>query len=156
MNYLDCSFNINGSLKQISIIEDKTLIFVLRDEFGLTGTKLGCGLEQCGSCAVLIDGEKKLSCNLLAKDYQNCEITTIEGLENDKGLSTVQKAFKEFNAAQCGYCTSGIIVSLTSLFKKNKNPSNDEINTSLIEHLCRCGSHNSINKAIIKIKSDLN
>ena len=68
MNYLDCSFNINGSLKQISIIEDKTLIFVLRDEFGLTGTKLGCGLEQCGSCAVLIDGEKKLSCNLLAKD----------------------------------------------------------------------------------------
>ena len=124
MNYLDCSFNINGSLKQISIIEDKTLIFVLRDEFGLTGTKLGCGLEQCGSCAVLINGEKKLSCNLLAKDYQNCEITTI--------------------------------VSLTSLFKKNKNPSNDEINTSLSEHLCRCGSHNSINKAIIKIKSDLN
>ena len=156
MNYLDCSFNINGNLKQISIIEDKTLIFVLRDEFGLTGTKLGCGLEQCGSCAVLIDGEKKLSCNLLAKDYQNCEITTIEGLENDKGLNIVQKAFKEFNAAQCGYCTSGIIVSLTSLFKKNKNPSNDEINTSLSDHLCRCGSHNSINKAIIKIKSDLN
>ena len=74
MNYLDCSFNINGSLKQISIIEDKTLIFVLRDEFGLTGTKLGCGLEQCGSCAVLIDGEKKLSCNLLAIECEKKEI----------------------------------------------------------------------------------
>jgi aerobic-type carbon monoxide dehydrogenase small subunit (CoxS/CutS family) len=156
MNYLDCSFNVNGNLKLISIIEDKSLIFVIRDEFGLTGTKLGCGLEQCGSCAVLIDGEKKLSCNLLAKDYQNCEITTIEGLESDKGLNTVQKAFKEFNAAQCGYCTSGIIVSLTSLFKKNKNPSKDEINKSLLEHLCRCGSHNAINKAINKIKNDLN
>ena len=82
MNYLDCSFKINGNLKKISIIEDKSLIYVIRDELGLTGTKLGCGLEQCGSCAILIDGEKKLSCNLLAKDYQNCEITTIEGLEN--------------------------------------------------------------------------
>ena len=66
MNYLDCSFKINGNLKKISIIEDKTLIYVIRDELGLTGTKLGCGLEQCGSCAILIDGEKKLSCNLLA------------------------------------------------------------------------------------------
>ena len=156
MNYLDCRFNVNGNLKKISIIEDKSLIFVIRNEFGLTGTKLGCGLEQCGSCAVLIDGEKKLSCNLLAKDDQNCEITTIEGLENDKGLNTVQKAFKEFNAAQCGYCTSGIIISLTSVFKKNKNPSKHEINKSLQDHLCRCGSHNSINNAINKIKNDLN
>ena len=156
MSKVECELNINGLSKKINIHNDKPLIYAIRNDFGLTGTKLGCGLEQCGSCAVIIDGEKKLSCNLLAKDYQNCEITTIEGLENDKGLNTVQKAFKEFNAAQCGYCTSGIIVSLTSLFKKNKNPSKDEINTSLSDHLCRCGSHNSINKAIIKIKSDLN
>ena len=148
MNYLDGSFNINGNLKKISIIEDKSLIFVIRNELGLTGTKLGCGLEQCGSCAVLIDGEKRLSCTLLAKDYQNCEITTIEGLENDNGLNNVQKAFKEFNAAQCGYCTSGIIVSITALFDKNKKPSSQEIQNALDGHLCRCGSHSVVLKAI--------
>jgi len=156
MSKIECNLSINGTSKNVVINEDKPLIFVIRDEFGLTGTKLGCGLGQCGSCAVLVDGKKKNSCNILAKDYQHSEITTIEGLKTTKGLNIVQKAFKEFNAAQCGYCTSGIIVSLTSLFKKNKNPSNDEINTSLSDHLCRCGSHNSINKAIIKIKSDLN
>ena len=93
MNYLDCCFKINGNLKKISIIEDKTLIHVIRDELGLTGTKLGCGLEQCGSCAILIDGEKKLSCNLLAKNYQNCEITTIEGLENKDGQTEIWLKF---------------------------------------------------------------
>ena len=151
MNYLDCSFKINGNLKKISIIEDKTLIYVIRDELGLTGTKLGCGLEQCGSCAILIDGEKKLSCNLFAKDYQNCEITTIEGLEKNDGLNSVQKAFKEFNAAQCGYCTSGIIVSLTELFNKNETPGKKEIIESLSGQLCRCGSHASVLKAINKV-----
>ena len=154
MNYLDCSFKINGNLKKISIIEDKTLIYVIRDELGLTGTKLGCGLEQCGSCAILIDGEKKLSCNLLAKDYQNCEITTIEGLENNDGLNNVQKAFKEFNAAQCGYCTSGIIISITALFDKNKKPSSQEIQNALDGHLCRCGSHSVVLNAIESLKDN--
>ena len=154
MNYLDCSFKINGNLKKISIIEDKTLIHVIRDELGLTGTKLGCGLEQCGSCAILIDGEKKLSCNLLAKDYQNCEITTIEGLENNDGLNTVQKAFKEFNAAQCGYCTSGIIICITALFDKNKKPSSQEIQNALDGHLCRCGSHSVVLNAIESLKEN--
>ena len=148
MNYLDCSFKINGNLKKISIIEDKTLIYVIRDELGLTGTKLGCGLEQCGSCAILIDGGKKLSCNLLAKDYQNCEITTIEGLENSDGLNNVQKVFKEFNAAQCGYCTGGIIISITALLDKINKPSSQEIQHALDGHLCRCGSHSVVLKAI--------
>ena len=155
MNYLDCSFKINGNLKKISIIEDKTLIHVIRDELGLTGTKLGCGLEQCGSCAILIDGEKKLSCNLLAKDYQNCEITTIEGLENKDGLNNVQEAFREFNAAQCGYCTSGIIISITALFDKNKKPSSQEIQNALNGHLCRCGSHSVVLKAIDSLIENL-
>ena len=112
MAKIKCNLNINGKNKTVNIYEDKPLIFVIRDELGLIGTKLGCGLGQCGSCAVLIDGEKKNSCNILAKDYQNCKITTIEGLQTDKGLNTVQEAFKHFNAAQCGYCTSGIIISL--------------------------------------------
>ena len=154
MNHLDCSFKINGNSKKISIVEDKTLIYVIRDELGLTGTKLGCGLEQCGSCAILIDGKKKLSCNLLATDYQNCEITTIEGLDNNDGLNTVQKAFKEFNAAQCGYCTSGIIISVTALFDKNKNPSSQEVQNALDGHLCRCGSHSVVLKAIESLKEN--
>jgi aerobic-type carbon monoxide dehydrogenase small subunit (CoxS/CutS family) len=155
MKNIKCSFNINSTSKTLSINEDKPLLFVIRDEFGLTGTKLGCGLEQCGSCAVLIDGEKKLSCNVLAKDFQNCEIVTIEGLETDNGLNVVQNAFKKFNAAQCGYCTSGIIISLTSVFNKKPKPTKDEIISCLKGHFCRCGSHNSIFQAIESIKSEL-
>ena len=155
MTKIKCTFNINNTTKTVSISEDKPLVFVIRDEFGLTGTKLGCGLEQCGSCAVLIDGEKILSCNSLAKDFQNRQIVTIEGLGDDKGLNSVQKAFKRFNAAQCGYCTSGIIISLTAAFNKNSNPTKDDIIASLEGHLCRCGSHNSIFQAIESIKNEL-
>ena len=148
MSKIECNLNINGTSKKVVINEDKPLIFVIRDEFGLTGTKLGCGLGQCGSCAVLVDGKKKNSCNILAKDYQHSEITTIEGLKTKKGLNIVQKAFKEFNAAQCGYCTSGIIVSLTDLFNKKKSPDRKEIIDNLSGHLCRCGSHASVLKAV--------
>ena len=155
MAKIECNLNINGISKKVTIHEDKPLIYVLRDEFGLTGTKLGCGLEQCGSCAILINGKKKLSCNILAKEYQNSEIITIEGLKTDNYLNIVQDAFKKYNAAQCGYCTSGIIITLTSVFNKNFNPTKDEINSSLEGHLCRCGSHKSIFQAIESIKNEL-
>lgn len=152
MSKINCELNINGVTKKINIHEDKTLLFIIRDEFGLTGTKLGCGLEQCGSCAVLIDGEKKLSCNLRAAECQNKKIVTIEGLASKKQLNQVQEAFKKHNAAQCGYCTSGIIISITALFQNNKNPSEDEIQKALDGHLCRCGSHSSVFKAIENLK----
>ena len=150
---MECNLNINAENKAVNIHEDKPLIFVIRDELELIGTKLGCGLGQCGSCAVLIDGEKKNSCNVLAKDYQNCKITTIEGLKTDKGLNKVQQAFKQYNAAQCGYCTSGIIISLSSVFLKNSDPTDEEILKSLDGQLCRCGSHASVMKAIDKLKA---
>ena len=153
MSKIKCNLNINGISKNVIIHEDKPLIFVIRDEFGLTGTKLGCGLGQCGSCAVLIDGEKKQSCNILAKEYENCEIITIEGLKTDKGLNIVQEAFKHFNAAQCGYCTSGIIISLSSVFLKKHDPTKKEILSCLEGQLCRCGSHASVMKAIDKLKA---
>tara|TARA_B110000444_G_C18816810_1_gene585577 strand:- start:602 stop:1066 length:465 start_codon:yes stop_codon:yes gene_type:complete len=153
MTKIKCNLNVNGKNITVNIHEDKPLIFVIRDEMGLIGTKLGCGLGQCGSCAVLIDGEKKNSCNILAKDFQNCKITTIEGLKTDKGLNKVQQAFKQFNAAQCGYCTSGIIISLSSVFLKNSDPTNEEILKSLDGQLCRCGSHASVMKAINKLKA---
>ena len=151
MSKIKCKFKINGVTKEVNIFDDKTLIFVIRDDFKLTGTKLCCGLEQCVSCEVLIYGVKKLSCNVIASDFQDCEITTIEGLSNDKGLNVVQKAFKDFNAAQCGYCTSGIIISLSELFKRENKPNGYQVNKALEGHLCRCGSHSAVLQAIENI-----
>ena len=148
MSKVECNLNVNGLSKKISIHEDKPLIFAIRDDFGLTGTKLGCSLEQCGSCAVIIDGEKRLSCNLPAIDCQNKEIVTIEGLGKDTGLNRVQEAFIKFNAAQCGYCTSGIIITISSLLEKKNKPTSEEILNALDGHLCRCGSHSFVLKAI--------
>ena len=148
MSKVECNLNVNGLSKKINIYEDKPLIFALRNDFGLTGTKLGCGLEQCGSCAVIIDGEKKLSCNLPAVHCQNKEIFTIEGLGTDTGLNRVQEAFKKFNAAQCGYCTSGIIITISSLLEKKDKPTSEDILNALDGHLCRCGSHSVVLKAI--------
>lgn len=148
MSKVECNLNVNGLTKKIYIYEDKPLIFALRNDFGLTGTKLGCGLEQCGSCAVIIDGEKKLSCNLPAIDCQNKEIVTIEGLGTDTSLNSVQEAFKKFNAAQCGYCTSGIIITVSSLLEKKNKPKSEDILNALDGHLCRCGSHSVVLKAI--------
>ena len=148
MSKVECNLNVNGLSKKINIYEDKPLIFALRDDFNLTGTKLGCGLEQCGSCAVIIDGEKKLSCNLPAIDCQNKEIVTIEGLGTDTELNHVQEAFKKFNAAQCGYCTSGIIITISSLLEKKNKPTSEDILNALDGHLCRCGSHSVVLKAI--------
>ena len=148
MSKVECNLNVNGLSKKINIYEDKPLVFVLRNDFGLTGTKLGCGLEQCGSCAVIIDGEKKLSCNLPAVDCQNKEIVTIEGLGKDTELNRVQEAFKKFNAVQCGYCTSGIIITISSLLEKKNKPTSEEVLNALDGHLCRCGSHSVVLKAI--------
>ena len=148
MSKVECNLNVNGLSKKISIHEDKPLIFAIRDDFGLTGTKLGCGLEQCGSCAVIIDGEKRLSCNLPAIDCQNKEIVTIEGLGTDTELNRVQEAFKKFNAVQCGYCTSGIIITISSLLEKKNKPTSEEVLNALDGHLCRCGSHSVVLKAI--------
>jgi len=154
MSKVECKLNVNGLTKKIYIFEDKPLIFALRNDFGLTGTKLGCGLEQCGSCAVIIDGEKKLSCNLPAVDCQNKEIVTIEGLGTDAGLNRVQEAFKKFNAAQCGYCTSGIIITISSLLEKKSKPNTEDILNALDGHLCRCGSHSVVLKAIESLIED--
>tara|TARA_Y100001954_G_scaffold55972_1_gene60324 strand:+ start:264 stop:743 length:480 start_codon:yes stop_codon:yes gene_type:complete len=157
MNKTEYILNVNGKSKNIVSSEDKPLLYILRDDFNLTGTKLGCGLEQCGSCAVLVDGSKVLSCNRPAIEFVNKKITTIEGIAKNKVLNEIQQSFKEFNAAQCGYCTSGIIVSLTELFNKKKIPESKEIVESLSGQLCRCGSHASVLKAVnnvIKIRKN--
>ena len=157
MSKTEYILNVNGKSKNIVSSEDKPLLYILRDEFNLIGTKLGCGLEQCGSCAVLVDGSKVLSCNRPAIEFVNKKITTIEGIAKNEVLNEIQQSFKEFNAAQCGYCTSGIIVSLTELFNKKKIPESKEIVESLSGQLCRCGSHASVLKAVnnvIKIRKN--
>ena len=151
MSKTEYILNVNGKSKNIVSSEDKPLLYILRDDFKLTGTKLGCGLEQCGSCAVLVDGSKILSCNRPAIEFVDKEITTIEGISKNDILNEIQQSFKEFNAAQCGYCTSGIIISLSEIFNKDTIPTNIEISSSLEGQLCRCGSHAAIIKAINKL-----
>ena len=139
---------INGKKISQDVEERQLLVHFIRDDLNLTGTHVGCDTSQCGACVIHIDGKAVKSCSMLAVQANDTKITTIEGLENDNGLNNVQKAFKEFNAAQCGYCTSGIIVSITALFDKNKKPSSQEIQNALDGHLCRCGSHSVVLKAI--------
>ena len=148
MSKTEYILRVNGKSKIIFSSEDKPLLYILRDEFNLIGTKLGCGLEQCGSCAVLVDGSKVLSCNRPAIEFVDKEITTIEGISKNDVLNEIQQSFKQFNAAQCGYCTSGIIVSLTELFNKKDIPDRNEIVETLSGQLCRCGSHASVLKAV--------
>ncbi len=148
MSKTEYTLNVNGKSKNIVSSEDKPLLYIIRDEFNLIGTKLGCGLEQCGSCAVLVNGSKVLSCNRPAIEFVDKEIITIEGISKNDVLNEIQRSFKEFNAAQCGYCTSGIIVSLTELFNKKEIPDRKEIVETLSGQLCRCGSHASVLKAV--------
>ena len=154
-NKVNCELKINGSLHNVKIPEDTPLLFVLRNNLNLKGTKLGCGLEQCGSCSVLVNGKQILSCSKRAIEFEGKEITTIEGLESNNKLSIIQDAFIEFNAAHCGYCTAGIIISITSLFNETNSPKKKDIIKSLKDNLCRCGSHQSVLKAIQKIKTTL-
>jgi len=132
---------------------DTPLIFVLRNNLGLTGSKLGCGQEQCGACVVLVDGEVVNSCVRAVSEFKKKNIVTIEGLAKDGVLNAIQQAFISERAAQCGYCTSGIIVATTALFNQNPCPSREDVHEALLNHLCRCGSHVQILKAIDQLIS---
>ncbi len=145
--------HVNGVLHHVEADPSTPLIFVLRNQLDLTGAKLGCGLEQCGACAVLVDGEKVLSCVRAVSEFEKCEIVTVEGLA-EGGNSEVQRAFIEENAAQCGYCTPGIVIAVTALLDRNRRPDDGEIRQALKDHLCRCGSHSSVLKAIDRLVAE--
>ena len=134
-------------------MSDTPLLFVLRNNLNLTGSKLGCGLEQCGACAVLVDGESTFSCAVAASRLVGRGIIKIEGISDGGTLSAVQKAFLKETAAQCGYCTPGMIIATTALFDKKPNPKKQDILEALQKHLCRCGSHARILKAIDNLRS---
>ncbi|MEX2452031.1 MAG: (2Fe-2S)-binding protein [Rhodospirillales bacterium] len=145
------SLRVNGAVREVEADPATPLIYILRGPCGLTGVKLGCGLEQCGSCAVLIDGEPTLCCNRPVGEVAGKEIVTVEGLARNGALSPVQTAFVEEGAAQCGYCTPGIVIAATALLRKNKSPSEADIIAALHPHLCRCGSHPRVLKAIRRV-----
>lgn len=139
---------INGTSRRVDAPETTFLIYVLHNELGLTGTRYGCGLEQCGSCTVLIDGEPHYSCSREIGSLVGKSIETIESLGTVENLHPLQQAFLDEQAGQCGYCLSGILVSANALLKRNPDPSRADIVEALDRHLCRCGSHQRIVRAV--------
>lgn len=142
------TLRVNGEPQAFNADPSTPLLFILRNQLGLTGAKLGCGLEQCGACAVLIDGEPVLSCVRAVSEFADSDIRTVEGLTVDDAPSGVQQAFIDQGAAQCGYCTAGLVVATTALLKKHKQPNRTMIDDALEGHLCRCGSHTRVLRAI--------
>ncbi len=146
--------NVNGSSREITTESDTPLLYVLRDHLELNGPKFGCGIAQCGSCMVLIDGKAVVSCTIPVSSLGKSKITTLEGLADENGsLHAVQQAFIDEQAAQCGYCLNGVIMTAIGLLNENPNPEKSEIKQALQTNLCRCGAHSRIVKAIETAKS---
>jgi nicotinate dehydrogenase subunit A len=137
---------VNGTERKVEAAPDTPLLYVLRNDLGLPGTRFGCGGGQCGACFVLVDGRAMASCDLPLSFVSGKRVTTIEGLG---GEHPVQKALERHQAAQCGYCMSGIVMSAVALLSKEKSPSEDQVRQALDKNLCRCGSHNRVVKAIL-------
>jgi nicotinate dehydrogenase subunit A len=139
---------VNGKEHLVQAAPDTPLLYVLRNELGLNGPQFGCGLEQCGACMVLVGSEAKQSCKLPVSEVEDKQITTLEGLSVDGELHPVQVTFIEGQAAQCGYCINGMIITTASLLWKNHHPSDEQIRSALDDNLCRCGSHQRILQAV--------
>jgi nicotinate dehydrogenase subunit A len=137
---------VNGVERSVEAAPETPLLYVLRNDLGLPGTRFGCGSGQCGACFVLIDGRAMASCDLPVSFVAGKKVTTIEGLG---GEHPVQKALERHQAAQCGYCMSGIVMSAVALLSQVKSPSEDQVKQALDKNLCRCGSHNRVVKAIL-------
>jgi len=140
---------INGKKYSVNYPPDTPLLYVLRDELGLTGTKYGCGEGMCGACTVLLAGTARRSCQMPVSAAVSKSITTIEGLEKNGALHPVQQAFLDAGAFQCAYCTSGMIMSSVGLLKTNPNPSSADIVQGLQGNMCRCGTHPRIMEAVL-------
>jgi aerobic carbon-monoxide dehydrogenase small subunit len=143
-------FTLNGDPVELGVRPEETLVQTLRERLGLTGTKQGCDLGDCGSCLVLLDGEPVLSCLMLAADAEGHAVVTIEGLSNGERLHPVQAAFHEEGAIQCGFCTPGMVLAATAFLNANPDPTETEIRQALSGNLCRCTGYTKIVRAVKK------
>lgn len=144
------NLNVNGVPRSVTAEPDTPLLYVLRNDFELNGAKYGCGLAQCGACTVLIDGRAVRSCVTPISALEKSEITTIEGLGTIDKPHALQQAFIEEQAAQCGYCTNGMIMSAKELLDRTPKPSEPDVRAALAGNLCRCGTHNRIIRAVLR------
>ena len=145
---MQANLTVNGEAVEATFAPYKTLLEVLREDLGLTGTKHGCELGECGACAVLVDGEPQLSCLVLAVECEGRAIETVEGMCAGARLHPLQAAFADLGAAQCGYCTPGILLTAKALLEKEKSPSRDRIREAISGNLCRCTGYQQIYEAI--------
>ncbi|HTR19567.1 MAG TPA: (2Fe-2S)-binding protein [Gemmatimonadales bacterium] len=143
------TFTLNGVDRTLTTDANRRLLWVLRDDLGLTGTKYGCGIAACGACTVLIDGKAARSCITSLQAVEGRRVTTIEGLATGEQLQPIQRAFMDHAGYQCGFCTSGMIVGAQALLDANPTPTRDQIVEGLEGHLCRCGAHVRIIAAVL-------
>ena len=141
-------FTLNGELTEVAFAPHKTLLEVLREDLNLTGTKHGCELGECGTCAVLVDGRPILSCLMLGLDAEGREVKSIEGMAEGATLHPLQQTFADLGAAQCGYCSPGFLLTAEELLKKNRNPSREVIKDALSGNICRCTGYIKIYEAV--------
>ena len=148
------TLRINSATHEVDVDPSTPLLFVLRNTLGLTGAKLGCGLEQCGSCAVLVDGKARLTCSAPVGQFEGADIVTVEGLVEGQRPGPVQQAFIEEAAAQCGYCTPGLVIAVEALRRSGAVPDEANLRAMLADHLCRCGTHAAVIRAAQRVLSE--
>jgi nicotinate dehydrogenase subunit A len=149
------TFSVNGAPQSIDAEPDTPLLYILRNDLKLKGAKFGCGLGQCGSCMVLVDGHNVMSCDTPLWSVAGKSVTTIEGLGTLESQHALQRAFITEQAAQCGYCMTGVIMSAAALLSRNPDPDENQIKEALARNLCRCGTHTRMIKAVQRAAADL-
>ena len=146
------TLKVNGRVHTVDVDPATPLLYVLRNDLGLTATRFGCGAGACGACFVLVDGRAVASCDLPLWSVEQASITTVEGLADETGQpSALQQAFLDEQAAQCGYCVSGMLLTATALLARTQTPTEQEVRSALDRNLCRCGTHNRIVSAVMKV-----
>jgi carbon-monoxide dehydrogenase small subunit len=145
---MDLHFTLNGKKVGLEISPGISALELIRDQLGLKGTKEGCGIGECGACAIEVDGKAVNACLMFAAQLDGRNVLTVEGLETPSGLHPIQEAFRDHHAVQCGYCTPGLLMSTHALLAENPHPDRDDINTAISGHLCRCTGYKNIVSAI--------
>jgi aerobic-type carbon monoxide dehydrogenase small subunit (CoxS/CutS family) len=147
------SFTLNGKPVRVTVAPDRTLLWVLRTDLGLTGPKYGCGIAQCGACTVLVNRRAVRSCSVDVQSVQGADVVTIEGLAGGERLHPLQEAFIAHDALQCGFCTSGMILTACDLLDRHPHPTREQVVAGMDDNLCRCGAHVRIVDAILEAAS---